>query len=422
MTGAIMGNVDTVIIGAGPYGLSLSAHLSFAGIGHYLVGTPMHAWAEHAPPGMNMRSEAFASDICAPQKGLGLRDYCAAHGVDYAPVGMAVSRELFIAYGRWFADQLPHAGSNRLAVEVAEIAGHEAGYITRLADGRTLLSRRVVLATGLMGHQRVPQNLAHLPKPKLLHGGDFGPIEWAKGKDVLVVGGGQSALGLAALLAEQGTHVRVLVREPHIVWNGRPERQRPWWHAIAHPRAGLGTGWRSYILSEWPLLFWALPENLRRRSLKNSWGPSGAWDLRDRIEGKVPVDLGTTITDARLNGEKVCLTVKGPQGSKVLHCDHLIAATGYRVDLAGHPLLAPNVRESLGLKAGEAPLSRHFETRRRGLYLLGPASAFSFGHAMRHICGTKVAVPALCRHIQRQSRSRTRAAALRQWAPSLPVQ
>ncbi|MBV1700306.1 MAG: NAD(P)-binding domain-containing protein [Hyphomicrobiales bacterium] len=419
-----MGNVDTVIIGAGPYGLSLSAHLSAAGVGHYLIGSPMQAWAEHAPPGMNMRSEAFATDICAPQKGLRLRDYCAAHGIDYAPVGMVLPREIFIAYGRWFADQLPNASTHRLTSEVDEIAGHEAGYITRLADGRTLLSKRVVLATGLMGHQRLPQNLAHLPKPNLLHGADFGPIDWVKGKDVLVVGGGQSALGLAALLAEQGTQVRVLVREPHVVWNGAPEIVRPWWHAILHPRAGLGTGWRAYILSEWPLLFWLLPENLRRRSLRNSWGPSGAWDLKARIDGKVPLELGTSITDARLEGAKVCVTVHGPQGSRVLHCDHLIAATGYRVDMAGHPLLAQNLRDGLGLQAGEAPLTLHFETRLKGLYLLGPASAFSFGHAMRHICGTKVAVPTLCRHIQRQSRRRPHAARPRPWpwAPSLPLQ
>ncbi len=84
----MISTTDTAIIGAGPYGLSISAHLSDTGVPHQVLGEPMFAWRNIMPPGMLMRSEAFASDLYAPRAGYRLEDYCRRMHLPYAPIGI----------------------------------------------------------------------------------------------------------------------------------------------------------------------------------------------------------------------------------------------------------------------------------------------------------------------------------------------
>ncbi|HEX9864173.1 MAG TPA: FAD-dependent monooxygenase, partial [Acidimicrobiia bacterium] len=58
--------LEVAIIGAGPYGLSIAAHLSQRGVDYRLFGTPMHTWRNHMPEGMWLRSEGFASNLADP--------------------------------------------------------------------------------------------------------------------------------------------------------------------------------------------------------------------------------------------------------------------------------------------------------------------------------------------------------------------
>ena len=52
-----MHEVDVAIIGAGPHGLSLAAHLKHLGVEHQVFGTPMSFWRNSMPPGMELKSE-----------------------------------------------------------------------------------------------------------------------------------------------------------------------------------------------------------------------------------------------------------------------------------------------------------------------------------------------------------------------------
>ena len=58
-----MHEVDVAIIGAGPYGLSLAAHLKHLGVEHQVFGTPMSFWRNSMPPGMELKSEGPACDL-----------------------------------------------------------------------------------------------------------------------------------------------------------------------------------------------------------------------------------------------------------------------------------------------------------------------------------------------------------------------
>jgi len=44
--------IETAIIGAGPYGLSIAAHLRTRGISFRIFGRPMDSWVGHMPKGM----------------------------------------------------------------------------------------------------------------------------------------------------------------------------------------------------------------------------------------------------------------------------------------------------------------------------------------------------------------------------------
>ena len=47
---------DLLIIGAGPFGLSMAARARHLGIDHIIVGEPMSFWRTHMPSGMYLRS------------------------------------------------------------------------------------------------------------------------------------------------------------------------------------------------------------------------------------------------------------------------------------------------------------------------------------------------------------------------------
>jgi cation diffusion facilitator CzcD-associated flavoprotein CzcO len=51
-----MPEADLLIIGAGPFGLSLAAHARRHGLETEVVGEPMGFWKDHIPQGMYLRS------------------------------------------------------------------------------------------------------------------------------------------------------------------------------------------------------------------------------------------------------------------------------------------------------------------------------------------------------------------------------
>src|SRR5690348_3263984 len=94
-----------VVIGAGPYGLSIAAHLRSHGVDFRIFGLPMHRWRAHMPRGMFLKSEAWASNLFDPG-GYTLRQYCAEEGLPYAQVGAPVLLETLTQYGLSFQQRL----------------------------------------------------------------------------------------------------------------------------------------------------------------------------------------------------------------------------------------------------------------------------------------------------------------------------
>jgi FAD-dependent urate hydroxylase len=391
--------VDVGIIGAGPYGLSLAAHLRAAGVHHRVFGEPMRLWRSHMPVGMFLKSQGFASNLSTPDADHTLEAFCKDHGHPYVSYGVPIPLETFVAYGDWFQRaQVPELEE----VLVQRVVSADTGgrYILTLADGRSVSAKHVVVAVGVQHFAHIPDVLAALPSQLHSHTSrhsDLGPFH---GRDVVVVGAGQSALESAALLHEAGAAVRVLARGDRLQWNGQPlPPNRPWWARLREPEVNLGSGWATWFYSTHAALFRHLPSRQRLHRARTALGPAGAHWLKPRIEGHIPVHLGQEIIDAQPVDNGVRLLARTRDRRTVaLHTEHVIAATGYRADIGRVMFLDPALRTQLRTIGRTPHVGRTFESSLSGLYFVGPAVAPTFGPVMRFVCGTDFASRQLSRH------------------------
>lgn len=212
--------VDVAIVGAGPYGLSLAAHLRAAGISFRIFGKPLDTWRHHMPGGMHLKSEGFASNLAAPDSQSSLMAYCAARGFDYADRRVPVALETFNAYADWF--RLRHVPMlEQQNVTALDRVGDR--YTLVLEDGERVTARHVVLAVGITWFADMPASLAHLPGHLASHSYAHHDVSGFRGRDVTVLGAGASAIDLAAALADAGANVQILARARKIAFHSMPD-------------------------------------------------------------------------------------------------------------------------------------------------------------------------------------------------------
>lgn len=377
---------EIAIVGAGPYGLSIAAHLRKHGLSFRIFGPPMDTWISHMPKGMCLKSDGFASDIYDPDRAFTLKQFCAERGIPYAAMGIPVRLETFTEYGLAFRDRMVPELENK---QVVGIRRTQDGFALTLDDGETFSARRVVLAVGVTHFEYLPENLAHLPERFLTHSARHREVAAFKTRNVVVIGGGASALDLAGLLHEAGANVELVARKKELKFHSKPTgKPRSWWQKLRHPDSGLGPGLRSRFFANVPWAFQYLPESVRVDLVKRTLGPSGGYFIHDMVVGKVPMHLGYTIERAEVRGNTVQLQLKAQDGStKEIVAEHLIAATGYKVDLKRLHFLSDELRAQIQTGGGAPILSRGFESTVPGLYFAGLAAANSFGPVMRFAFG-----------------------------------
>jgi thioredoxin reductase len=378
--------LETAIIGAGPYGLSVAAHFRRRGIPFRIFGRPMDSWLAHMPKGMMLKSDGFASDIYDPESAFTLRQFCAERGIEYADTGIPVRLETFTAYGLAFRERMVPELEDKLVAKVERLPG---GFLLQLEDGETVQARKVVLAIGITHFAYIPESLAHLPTEVLSHSARHRELEPFRGRDVVVIGGGSSAMDLAGLLHESGAQVQLVSRRQELKFHSQPTgKPRSRWQQIRHPQSGLGPGMRSRFFANSPLAFHYLPERIRVEAVRRTLGPSGGWFIRDKVIGKVPLHLGCTPQRAQVQNGRVHLSVRAADGSeREIVTEHVIAATGYRVDLERLKFLSSEIRSRLKTVQGSPMLSSSFESSVPGIYFVGVAAANSFGPVMRFAFG-----------------------------------
>jgi len=395
-----------VVIGAGPYGLSVAAHLRASGADVRTFGVTMGTWRHHMPEGMLLKSMPRASSLSAPAAGSTLADFRAARGMAPMQDHDVVPADLFIDYGQWFAARhVPDAEPER----VAHIGRGGDGYDIVLDTGEHLRTESVVVASGLLDYAYVPAPLrdaadgAPGADAQVSHSSDHHDLARFAGADVAIVGAGQSALETAALLHEAGARPVVLCRTPGLQWGEPPDLRVRHRDLVLHPPSALGPGYSLLAMSRGAGAVRHLPASARLALVRNVLGPSGSWWLRNRVEGRVPVRTGTTVRNAIPGPDHITLDLSLPDGSRdKIDADHVIAATGYRVDVDRLEFLDPGIRRRLDRVEGAPKLGPTFASSEPGLYFTGLASAATFGPLMRFVAGTDFAARRISHGISRR--------------------
>jgi thioredoxin reductase len=387
---------DVVIVGAGPYGLSLAAYLKRQNVKFRIFGEPMGFWLKNMPKGMKLKSEGFASSLYDPKSEFTLSEYCRQQGLPYADLGTPVPIETFTAYGCAFQRRFVPELENKKVIGVTKTS---TGFQVRLEDGQIVAARNVVLAVGLTYYSFVPPSLSALGPAFVSHSADHACPSRFQGKDVVVVGAGASALDLAALLHQAGASVQVVARAPEIHFHTARERPPTVLDQVRRPITGLGPGWKLFWCTNLPRIFRLMPKDFRFLAVQKILGPAPGWFIRDQVVGKVPLHVGASIAGATVEDARVVLRLEGSGVPPRITADHVIAGTGYKIDMRRLALLDEGIRSQIASVDHTPVLSSSFETSVPGLYMIGVSAMHTFGPLLRFAFGAKFAARRVSRRL-----------------------
>ncbi len=385
--------IHVAIVGAGPYGLSIAAHLRERAVPFRIFGPPMRTWLR-MPKTLNLKSFGFATSLSVPRPNYTFPEYCRARGLeDFDPCSM----ESFSQYGLWLQERLvPEVEP----VEVTGVSSVAGAFEVSLEGGEKVRAHKVVTAVGLGYFTRMPEFLRGLPGELASHSSQHSSYESFKGKDVAVIGAGSSALEASAVLHEEGARPQVLARGGPPLFFDRIKSRRSLLERILVPNSVLGQGRLPWLLEHVPLGPRYLPHDRRVRFVRTYLGPSGAWWLRPRVEGKVPIRSHCRVISAVPFEGRVRLRLQEDGNrERTLDVDHVVAGTGYEPDVNRLSFLDPALRSRLRRIENAPWLSRHFESSVPGLDFVGPVSAFSSGPLFRFVAGVEYTAPALAAHL-----------------------
>ncbi len=352
-----------LVIGAGPFGLSLGAYADHLGIDNRIHGLPMSFWRQHMPDGMLLRSACdWHLDATGRDTIEAYLDTLGLTPPDVEPLTLP----FYLSYVEWFQQRRGLRPDPRLVVALDR---DQHGFRARLEDRTTLVADNVVVALGFRHFQHVPDDLAAvLPEGRYQHTCEQVDLVGSAGRRVLVVGGRQSAFEWAALLHEAGAaSVDVCHRHPS------PAFAASDWSWVTPLMDGMvdDPGWYRRLST-------GQKDDVGHRLWAEGRLKVEPW-LEDRLTGRsVRIRPFTRVVACeQLPGGD--LEVRLDDGSR-LQVDDIVLATGYRPDVTRIPLLvAGNVLPALETRNGLAVLDESFQTSVPGLFMTSMLAVQDFG-------------------------------------------
>jgi thioredoxin reductase len=353
---------------------------------------------------MVLKSEGFASNLWHPDGAFTLEDYSVQHGLPYQHSGLPVPLKTFSDYGVAFQKHFVPMLDQRW-VKSLEFDG--TTFALYLDDDELVRASRVVIATGIRSFYDVPPELEAIAGPLSSHSADHHSLARFADKQVLVIGGGASGIGIASLMSERGAHVTVAARQNRIAYCGPPQ-PRSLLDKLQAPESGLGTGWRSLACVMAPMVFYQMPQDFRHLVVRKHLGPAPGWTSRNEVERNVSVMLGARISGSAIRGDLAAVRFQMLDGTETtVEAEHVIAATGYQVNMRRLRFIGDGIMRQLDLADQSPVLSRHFETSVPGLFVVGTAAANSFGPMLRFAYGAGFTSPRLTQFLRRTAARRS---------------
>jgi thioredoxin reductase len=353
-------DTELLVIGAGPYAYSAAAHARALGIGTRIVGRPMSFWREQMPSDMFLRSgRDWSLDADGEHTFAAYFEDRGYAADEHDPIPISV----FLDHTEWFREQ---RGLEVEEVLVSSLAHADGRFEATMSDGGTITADLVLSAPGIAHFRQLPEWYAGVPEGRRSHTSERVRFDDLEGARVAIIGGRQSAYEWAALLCDHGA-ARVDVVHRHdtpafekVSWAfvdpyvEQTLQQRGWWRGLPEERR------RSIALEFW---------QVGRLTLEH-------W-LTPRLDAAVVRSRPQTTVTAVDATDPGVVRLALSDGD-VLEVDHVIAASGYRADLAAVPYLA-GVLDRVSVTDGFPDLSPGFETTLPGLYVTGFAATRDFG-------------------------------------------
>jgi FAD-dependent urate hydroxylase len=359
-------DTDLLIIGAGPFGLALAAQAAHDHIEHLIVGKSMGFWRENMPKGMFLRSACDwhldPLNVHTIDAFLGTKGQTAK---DVEPLSL----DFYLSYAEWFRQQ---KNITPLPVHIEQVdaimtqANHR--FIATTRDGDVINANHVVLAPGFKHFAHAPVELAaKLPQHRYRHTSTFVDFSDARNKRFLIVGGRQSAFEWAVLLLEAGAAAVHLS------------------HRHASPAFDVADwSWVNKIvdnIADDPSWFRRLSEVEKDAVNHRLWAegrlklePWLAPRLKDDRIHIWPHTQLVSCNETRNEDLEAILS-----NGETINIDHVVLATGYKVDIARLPILSTNLFNVIEKRNGFPVLDDHFETSVPGLFITSMPAMQDFG-------------------------------------------
>jgi lysine/ornithine N-monooxygenase len=375
-----MNQVQLLVIGAGPYGLSIAALARKRGIGCVVLGRPMGFWRENMPAGMFLRSgpdwhldAATVHTLQAFLEEQGIRP----DEADPIPIGV------FLDYADWFKRA---KGIDVREEFVDTLAKTDGGFEATLQSGERIRADAVVASPGIRHYASVPGWAPSLPPGLAAHTCDLVRFDDMAGARVLIIGGRQSAYEWAALIREHGA-ARIDIVHRHDI----PRFERVSWKFVdAHVEQTLAVRgyWRNLAKSEQDAVtrrFW----EVGRLTLEYWLAPRLAWDGIHRWPGTEVVEV------APASDHELRVLLSNGTGLTV---DRVVFGSGYQADLTKIPYLA-GVLKHVKVSNGFPVLDEAFQTSLDGLYVTGFSATQDFGPFFGFVKGSPAAATLIVRDL-----------------------
>jgi hypothetical protein len=378
--------IDTAVVGAGPFGLSVAAHASRHGSVR-TFGEPMRTWRTMMPPDMLLRSDWEHTNLSAPARAGTLEAWVRSGEAErLEPLPL----QHFLRYADWFQRSfVPESDPN----DVAEVALADGGVRVTTAAGEEVQARAAVLALGVAPFPRVPAALAVSDDPRIRIVLERSGYEDLAGKRVAVIGAGNNGVESALLaLRAEAASVELIVRS-RVRWFAEREAQAPRGplrarlHRIAYPVVGFGPPPINRFALH-PDAFALLPQALRTRIAARLLRPGAAPWLRRHVDGIIPISEGVEVRGVASRDEGLELALSDGTAREVDAC---IVACGFAFSREGLSMLAPRLRARIEVEHGWPVLDRSFRTTVPQVSLVGFPAEGRFGPLARFVEGSEFA-------------------------------
>jgi cation diffusion facilitator CzcD-associated flavoprotein CzcO len=375
---------NLLIVGAGPFGLAVAAQATHDRLKHLIIGKPMEFWRRNMPEGMFLRS---ACDWhLDPQNTDTIESYLQSQGKtsqDVEPLSLA----FYLSYADWFQKQ-KNIQPLPLYIQRLDRSPANNHFVATTLEGELINAQKVVLAPGFRHFAHLPDELkAKLPAKRFKHTAEFVDFSGARNKRYLIIGGRQSAFEWAALLLEAGAAA------VHLSYrHASPTFEPADWE------------WVNLLVDstiENPSWFRRLPQAEKDAISQRLWA-EGRLKLEPWLEPRLKDERVRLWPQTELfscseqNGELTAALTNG----ETFNVDHVVLATGYKVNIANLPFLAAgNLLSQLETRNGFPVLDDHFETSVPGLFVTSMPAAQDFGPFFGFTVSVRASAKLICKRI-----------------------